>query len=133
VDGVLKPEARPQVMRPRHLGDESGIRHQTGPAPTHGDDHFAHRRHIAPDRHGREATAVDLKKRQIGPGVAPDNSGPDLARWRVNPELMVSIEQVIGNEDGLGIDRGTGRRAATPATSKDETRRGLRHGGRQIA
>ncbi len=109
-------------MRSRKVRDKPRVYHQTRPRAAGGEHDLANPNRLGREGHGCQCRAVDAKQREIGPHITSDDARSDLAIGRAGANLLVGIEQVIGDEEGLRVDRSTGRRARAASTQQQQAR-----------
>ena len=122
----------PDLGEPR---DEPGIGHEPAPAASTAHDDFANGGGVLGQGDGREVGPVHLQEGQVGKrhSFAASDPGSHVARGRLHPNLLISVEQVIRDDDGVRVDDRAAGGAPAPAACEHDACRGRGHCGGQIA
>lgn len=111
-------------MRPGQVSDEAGMCNQTRPRAAGGQDDLTHPRQIGRKRNRGQRGTVRSKEGEVGCGVAANDARDDLPVRRSRTDLLVGVEEMVGDDKGLGIDDRAGGRAPAPSAKKREARGG---------
>jgi hypothetical protein len=126
--GVVAAVAGHRIL----AADQLDAVHAARPRAAGGEDDFANPNRVTREGHGRQRCALRLKQCEIGPGIAPDHARRDLAISRARANLIVAIEQVIGHDERLRVDRNTARRTAAAPAKQQQARPVSNRGGSQF-
>src|SRR5262245_34647877 len=119
-------------MRSRQVSDKPWMRDQARPRAADGEHDLANAHGIRRESDGRERSAVNVEKSQIGPGVASNHASGDLAIGGSGTNLIIRVEQVIRDEKRLWVDDGAARGASATAAEEDHARCGPRGGAGEV-